>query len=247
MRFGIAKAGSLLVGGIALTTTLGFSAAGAANATVSPNATAACGTNCYNISSRILGPNTLLNAYVPGDTGTGAKAGQVINMKQGSNASPNEDFVLDRIGTVASQCRSFFNPDGILLSNSVLCQAANGFRNKPAYEVNFAPFGNETGLCAGTTGTPVSGLQVRLTGCGTTEGTLVVQGSPTTVGTPAVTYHTYISGATSTFSHPYVFTVNTGTSSPQNLIQLQQENLLTGSTPASNQLFLATPSPAGGF
>jgi hypothetical protein len=241
MRYGIAKAGSLLVAGVALTSVIGISAAGAASAKVAPGATATCGNNCIDVFSRVLGRNTLLNAYVPGDTGSGSKPGQVINMNQGANNHPNEDFVAVPIGTVFSQCRSILNPDGILLSNSVLCNPTNGFLADPAIELNFAPFGNETGLCAGTTGSPVSGLQVRLTLCGHTEGTLIVQGANQFIG--GVNYHTYISGATNTFSHPFVFTVNTGASKPANLIQLQSENLLTGGVPADNQLFGVRPGP----
>ena len=241
MRFGIAKAGSLLVAGVALTSAIGFSAAGTASATVAPGATVSCGGSCTDITSRVLGAGGLLNAYVPGDTGTGSKPGQLININQAANNHPNQDFQIEPIGTVASQCRSIVNPDGVLLSNSVLCIPGNGFLTHTAYEFDYAPFGNQTGLCTGTTGTPYNGMQVRLTSCGTTEGTLIVQGPDVTAG--GATYNTYLSGATNTFSHPYVLSVNTSSSAPGNLIQLQQENTSGAGVVNSNQLFALTTGP----
>jgi hypothetical protein len=230
---GLLAASSLLAFGAA-----GTAVAGTAHA--KPAASAACASNCDDISSRILGPDVIVNTYAAGDTGVNYKAGQDINLNQGANNRPNEDVQVEAVGTVGSQCRSIFNPDGILLSNSVLCNTSNGYRNDTAYEVDISPYGSDTGLCAGTTGTPVSGMQVKATECGTTEGTLVVRAHNAAVTANGLTYYTYISGATGSFSHPFVFTVNTGTSHPQNRIQLQQENLVTGQVAATDQLFAVT-------
>jgi hypothetical protein len=41
-----------------------------------PAATPACGDNCFALSSLVLGPDLIQNAYIEGDLGTGGRVGQ---------------------------------------------------------------------------------------------------------------------------------------------------------------------------
>src|SRR5262245_50696938 len=100
MRNRFARACSVLAAGVAVTSMVGLSAASAASASVRPAATPACGFNCFNLFSLVLGPRTIQNAYVPGDTGTGGKVGQKVNMNFASNTHPNEDFTGAQVGTL---------------------------------------------------------------------------------------------------------------------------------------------------
>jgi hypothetical protein len=224
---------------------------GTASASVKPNATAACSTACDDFSSLQLGPGVLANAFIHGDTGAvPAKPGQKLNFRYGDNSAPNEDFTMNDVGEVRQFCRSSHNPDGILSSTSVACL---DFRHNEAIELDWSPFSNESGYCAGTTGTPFNGKNVVLTACGTTEGSILIQQNgnvrsssdncDVTNGSDTGTdYSAYISGATTSFSHPFVVSTNLGTTNPPNQEQLQAENHV-GSQVRSAELFCFQPGP----
>lgn len=243
---------------MAATATLGLTADAAMAAASSPgqgarlDATVACGPACADFSSEVLGTGTIGNAYVPGDTGViPGRLGQQVNMNYASNSHPNEDFIIRDVGTVASQCRSDTNPDGPLASNSVPCTA---YRGLTAVELVWAPNGNESGYCMGTTGAGYSGQPVKLVGCGLVPGSLLIaQNSAAGPSTDGCTtggtntgpdFSAYISGATTPrFSHPLVLTVNPGTSYPINQIVLGQENTLTGGLIKDTQMFCYQAGP----
>ncbi len=110
MRNRFARACSVLAAGVAVTSVIGLSAASVASAAttkVHPNATPACGFNCFNLSSLTLGRGTIQNAYVPGDTGVGGRVGQQVNMNFASNSHPNEDFTGAQVGTLLNFCPNF--------------------------------------------------------------------------------------------------------------------------------------------
>ena len=54
-----------------------------------------------------LGRGTIQNAYVPGDNGTGGKAGMEVNLNFASNSHPNEDFTGAQVGTLLNFCPNF--------------------------------------------------------------------------------------------------------------------------------------------
>ncbi len=253
MRIAFAKGAVVL----AATASLAVMGATSAMASTHPhsrtairNATPACGANCQDFSSRLLGPNTIANAYVSGDTGSvPSRPGQDITLKFASNAHPNEDFNVQQVGFVSDYCRSNTNPDGILSSTSVACI---DFFGSPVYELDWTPFGNDSGYCAGTTGTPYNGMNVKLVDCGTTEGSLFIQDNANAgvstdncadTSDTGVDYSDYISGATTQFSHPYVATVNAGTSRPDNQVQLWRRNVLTGGSIRDAQEFCFQNGP----
>ncbi len=195
-----------------------------------PNATPACGAQCIDIFSRVLGHHTILNAYVPGDTGVGGKVGQKLNLKFASNSHPNEDFTLAADGTVSQFCGTELAP------TSVACLH---YGSSEVLELNWTPYGNETDLCAGTSGTIFSGENVTLQQCGVYEGTLFIVDSDNTQHG----YSPLIDGASASFSHPEVVTVDPGTVHPTNQIKVATENTLTGGVIPDTQLFLGFPGP----
>ena len=220
-----------------------FGAAGAQAAThphhAIRNATEACGAYCSDFSSLLLGTGTIMNAYVAGDTGTvPSRPGQPVNLKYASNSHPNEDFQLEQVGTVSQFC-----PQGggdTLGANSVACLR---YATYTAYELDWSPFGNDSGYCAGTVGTPYNGMQVKLVRCGHSEGSLLIdEGNDDTVG--GLTYDSYITGATSQFSHPYVLSVDPGTARPANQIKLSAQNTLTGGAARDAEMFTSQNGPA---
>ncbi|MGH3395449.1 MAG: hypothetical protein ACRDPO_12250 [Streptosporangiaceae bacterium] len=195
-----------------------------------PNATPACGAQCIDIFSRVLGHHTILNAYVPGDTGVGGKVGQKLNLKFASNSHPNEDFTLAADGTVSQFCGTELAPTSV---------ACIHYASSEVLELNWTPFGNETDLCAGTSGTIFSGENVTLQQCGVYEGTLFIVDSDNTQHG----YSPLIDGASASFSHPEVVTVDPGTAHPTNQIKVETENTLTGGVIPDSQLFLGFPGP----
>jgi hypothetical protein len=208
----------------------GATAAQAAVA-VKPNATPACGKQCVDIFSRVLGHGTILNAYVPGDTGTGGKVGQKLNLKFASNSHPNEDFTPAIDGTVSQFCGTE------LAATSVACLH---YASNPVLELNWTPYGNQTDLCAGTSGPIFNGENVTLQPCGVYEGTLLIVDS----NNIQHGYAPLIDGASASFSHPQVITVDPGSSHPDNQIKVEAENTLTGGVIPDTQLFSGFPGPA---
>lgn len=196
-----------------------------------PNATPACGAQCLDISSRVLGHHTILNAYVPGDTGVGGKVGQKVNLHLASNSRPNEDFTLAADGTVSDFCGTLLAPTSV---------ACIHYSADQAIEINWTPYGNETDLCVGTSGPIHSGEQVTLRHCGVSEGTLFILDAANARGA----YTPLISGADASFSHPEVLTVFPRSTGPQNQLKVEPENKLTGGVIADSQLFTGIPGPA---
>jgi hypothetical protein len=221
---------------------LALGLAGTASASAAgnhPGTTPACGSLCQDFSSGALGPATILNAFIAGNTGVAGHGGQDVNMKFASNSQVNADFQVEAVGYVGQYCISALNPDGLLSSASVACLH---YYSSPAYELDFSPYGNSSGYCAGTTGTPFSGLNVKLVLCGASEGSLWIQQSAAFANS-AAGYNAYISGATTTFSHPFVASVDPGTSHPANQLKLATENLLNGNTVPSAEQFTYVDGP----
>ncbi|MGO9080647.1 MAG: hypothetical protein ACLQDY_16640 [Streptosporangiaceae bacterium] len=200
------------------------------------NATPACGVNCSDVSSLLLGTGTIVNAYISGDTGSvPAHPGQLVNLKLASNSHPNEDFQFEAVGTVSQFCGTLLSPVSV---------ACLDYASNTAYELDWSPFGNDSGYCAGTVGTPGPDMPVRLVDCGRSEGSLLIsEGNDYTAANSDV-YDSFISGATTQFSHPYVLSVNAGTSRPDNQLQLVRQNTLTGGVAKDSEMFTSVAGPA---
>ncbi len=237
MRNRFARACSVLAAGVAVTSVIGLSAASMATAatkpSVKPDATPACGYYCFNLWSLTLGRNTIQNAYVPGDTGVGGKVGQKVNMNYASNSHPNEDFTGAQVGTLADFCPNY-GGTGLAQTSYVCINYPSGY---PVYESNWSPFGNESGLCVAAYAPVYSGENVTLQWCGSSAASLWVgdlANGTTSHGRP---YVPWVNGASTSFSHPLVLTVDPGTKKPINQLRLQSLNKLTGGVAPDTQQF----------
>jgi hypothetical protein len=233
MRNSFARACSVLAAGVAITSVIGLSAVSAASAGVKPNATPACGFNCFNLSSLTLGRDTIQNAYVPGDTGVGGKIGQKLNLNFASNSHPNEDFTGAQVGTLGDFCP---NLGGTGLSpTSYVC--INYPANYPVFESNWSPFGNESGLCAGAFAPVFNGENVTLQSCGSSTSTIWVGDLANGTIHHGRVYLPWVNGASSNFSHPLTLQVDPGTTKPINQLKLASLNKLTGGVAPDTQEF----------
>ena len=228
----------VLAASAAITTSLGLAAAGAANATSRPhavkNATTVCGSSCFDISSALLGTNSIMNAV-------GGKSGHALNLRRGGNARTNEDFQAGFVGFLGSYCP---NDGGTGLSaSSYVCTNYPGFWD--VFEANFAPDSNQSGLCAGLTVSSIS-QPLRLVSCGASTRTLFVGDAAQGLGGDCRTagnYCPWIAASDTYLSHPLALTVNTGSHHPSNQLGVARENP-SGGVVQDYQQFTVTPGPA---
>ena len=239
MRNRFARACSLLAAGVAVTSVIGLSGASAASASVRPAATPACGFNCFNLFSLVLGPHTIQNAYVPGDTGTGGKAGMEVNLNFASNSHPNEDFTGAQVGTLLNFCPNFGGSG--LSATAYVC--INYPSNYPVFESNWSPFGNESGLCVGSKLPLFSGRETTLQACGVNATTIWVGDLKNSTFHHGHLYTPWVNGASTTFSHALVLTVDPSTRNPRNQLRVQSLNQLTGGVVPDTQEFSLTFGP----
>jgi hypothetical protein len=190
----LAGAASLaLVGGLAVTGGLSASAA-----------TPSCGANffnnaplppgCINVFSRQFGthrtPNFLMDVWRQG-----ARVNQPIILFRSSNSDPAEDFTISLQGTVAQ-----FNAAGLVNDATNL-----HYSTETALELEYSPYGVQSGLCVGVAATAIQNEGVSLQPCGVTAKTVWIGD---TVDQPIqfITrgYVPLINGSNTNFSHPFV-------------------------------------------
>jgi hypothetical protein len=189
----------VLASAAALTLVGGVGVAGLATAGVANAASPSCGGSCIDIFSHDFGtfanPNFVLDVYKRGQN-----VGQPIILFRTSNSDPAEDFTISAQGTV----NDFFLAG--LVSAEVNLHyggGAVGFPNDEAYEIEYAPYGADTGLCVGVGATAVAGTKVALEPCGVSSKTVWIVDtldSPFTISVPL------INGSDTNFSHPFVLT-----------------------------------------
>jgi hypothetical protein len=204
-----------MVGGVG---TMGVLTAGTAGA-----ATPSCGPACINIFSRDFGtfrtPNFTLDTLRQG-----ARVGQPLILFRVSNSDPALDFSLSFQGHASDFCAA-----GLLSLLTCLHYGggAKGFPDLPAWEVEYAPFGVDSGLCMGVAATASQGEGVSLQPCGVSGKTVWIGD---TLDTNFRFYVPVINGSNTNFSHPFVLTYPAGafpTDKPRAQIQVRN---LTGST-----------------
>lgn len=172
---------------LALVSGLGIAGASAASA-----ATPSCGKHCVNIFSPVFG-SFKHPSFIVDDFKQGQAIGQPIILFRASNSDPAEDFTYSAQGTVAD----FF-------AAGLVSAALNlHYHALEAFEVEYSPFGADTGLCVGVGSTPVNGTKVTLQPCGVSARTIWIidKFDLTKKG-----FAPLINGADTNFSHPYVLT-----------------------------------------
>jgi hypothetical protein len=181
-----------LVGGVATVGSLSASAA-----------TPSCGHHCIDVFSRQFGthhsPNFVMDVFRQG-----AKVGQPIILFRNSNSDPAEDFTVSFQGHVSE-----FYAAG-LVSAAVNLHYGNGTtvaHDEPAFELEYSPFGVDSGLCVGTATTAVQNEGVTLQPCGVSGKTVwILDTFDKSFPAFFTGYFPAINGSDTNFSHPFVLT-----------------------------------------
>jgi hypothetical protein len=168
--------------------------------------TPSCDGNCITVFGDEYGPQFVLDVLRQGE-----KAGQPIIQFRNSNTDPAEDFVYNEQGPVSD-----FFAAGLVSSALDLhyggagCEAgfdpgppatcATPYPDYNAFELEYAPYGVDSGLCMGVGSTAGNGTPVALEPCGVSGKTVWVEDLADDDG-PTIPL---INGSDTNFSHPYV-------------------------------------------
>jgi hypothetical protein len=189
-----------LVGGVGA---VGAFAAGTANA-----ATPSCGNFCANIFSREYGMHTSPN-FVVDSLRQGSNTGQPVILFRASSFDPAEDFSAEFNGTTSDFYAAGMVSPAVALHYGCTvgpfpnCDAGI---DDPAFEIEYAPYGVESGMCIGVGTVAAQGTKVALEPCGASSKTVWIADiadSPSTIRTG---YVPLINGSDTNFSHPFVLT-----------------------------------------
>jgi len=176
---------------------------GAVGASAAHAATPSAGPSAIDIFSRDFGthahPNFTLDTLRQGE-----KVGQPQILFRTANFDPALDYTVSYQGLVSD----FFAAG--LVSAEVDLHYGGGatlgkgtFPDDAAFEVQYDPYGVDSGLCAGVAATAVSGEKVTLQPCGVSSKTLWIVDSADTIRGG---YVPLITGSDTNFSQPEVLT-----------------------------------------
>lgn len=220
--------------GVAIVPLIALAGTSAASAKTHPAATPACGFSCSNLFSEQLGTGTIQAVFVPGSNGQAikAKAGSKVDLKMGNDSYTNEDFILSEDDTLGDACQpvGVGGGSGLLSPSSFSCiQLRTGHfsASSPVIESNWAPSGNESGLCPGVTTAGVAGESVTLQPCGLGANTLWVIDTNDAHVIHGIPYAPAVLGSDGNTSMPLVLQVNTGSKGPQNQLRVERLALLS--------------------
>jgi hypothetical protein len=196
-------------------------------------ATPSCGGSCVNVYSATFeggasGPLTYHPHFVLDVYKRATTLGQPVILFRASNADPGEDFMLSEQGTVHD-----FYLAGLVSSSLNL-----HYKHNEAFELEYAPYGADSGLCAGTATIAANNVKVSLQPCGASSKTIWVDD---TYGTSLLTgYVAAINGSDTNFSHPYMLTYpgsSFPTDSPRPQLFTSQRMQYSTLTVVDNQQF----------
>ena len=192
--------------------------------------TTQCGTACVQISSKLYGPGFVESAF----RGIAA-AGQPTIVHAASDSDPTGDFINPRGHPVLV---STFYAEGMV---SAAVNAHYG--SEPAVQVEYAPYGQGTGLCAAVATTAYQNEGLSLQPCSTPGTTVFIIDKNDSPGTwPA--YFPIVNASTTDFTHPYTMTINGNPAhKPFPQITLQHLHDNPADVP-DNQLWEAPAGPA---
>jgi hypothetical protein len=219
----------VLAAAATLTLLSGAGAAGALGAGTASAATPSCGGSCIDIFSHQFGTHHSPN-YAVDVLRQGEKVGQPIILFRTANFDPALDWTVSFQGTVAD----FYAADLVSaeLALHYGCTAPTPFPdcdagvNLPAFEIEYAPYGVDSGLCMGVASTAVEEEGVSLQPCGVSGKTVWITD---TIDSPSTLFSGYvplINGSDTNFSQPFVLTYP-ASGYPTNMPrpQLQVDNL----------------------
>jgi hypothetical protein len=165
---------------------------GAVGASAAHAATPSAGPSAIDIFSRDFGthahPNFTLDTLRQGE-----KVGQPQILFRTANFDPALDYTISYQGLVSD----FFTAG--LVSAAVDLH----YKADAAFEVQYDPYGVDSGLCSGVAATATAGEKVTLQPCGVSAKTLWIVDSADTIRGG---YVPLINGSDTNFSQPYVLT-----------------------------------------
>lgn len=196
---------------------------GIASATAATAATPSCGSGCVNVFSHEFGgynhPNFVMDVFRQG-----AKVNQPLILWRTSNTDPAEDFTLSFQGSVSDFYAVGLVSPMVALhygctpkttiagpGGPIACSATSV--DEPAFELEYSPYGVDSGLCVGLAATARAKEGVTLQPCGVSSKTVWIwdtydQCAPWNIGQCTYDGFTFpaINGSTTNFSHPHVLT-----------------------------------------
>ena len=185
-----------LVGGVG---TAGVLTAGPASA-----GTPSCGNFCVNIFNQDIGPGFVVDVLKQGE-----RVGQPIILFRTTNFDPAEDWNISFQGLVSD-----FFAAGLVSATTNLHYGGAGTCNfvtqvkcpdLAAFEIEYSPFGVNSGLCMGVAATAFQGEGVTLAPCGVSAKTVwIIDSLDNSLGASAGL--PLINGSNTNFSHPFVLT-----------------------------------------
>ena len=192
--------------------------------------TTQCGSACVQISSKMYGPGFVESVF----QGIAA-AGQPTILHAASDSDPTGDFI---------------NPLGhpVLVSTfyaqGMVSAAVNAhYGSEPAVQVEYAPFGQGTGLCAAVATPAYQNEGLSLQPCSTPGTTVFIIDKNDSPGTwPA--WFPIVNASAADFTHPYTMTIDGNPADkpfPQITLQRMHDN---PTDVPDNQLWQAPPGPA---
>ena len=191
----------VLAAAATLTLVGGVGAASALTAGPAAAGTPSCGSSCLNISNKDFGPGSVVDVFRQSQ-----KVGQPIILFRTANSDPAEDFTIAFQGRVSD-----FFAAGLVSSavNLHFGGGAKGFPDLNAFEIEYAPFGVNSGLCMGVAATASAGEGVTLQSCGVSAKTVWIEDF-LDVSATSFTNIPLINGSDTNFSHPFVLTYPAG-------------------------------------
>jgi hypothetical protein len=238
----------VLAAAATLTLVSGVGVAGALTASTASAATPSCGNACIDIFSHQFGTHRSPN-YVVDVLRQGEKTGQPIILFRTANFDPAEDWTLAFQGTTADFFAAGLVSSAVALHYGCIpgvdfptCYGQTTIAvNDPAFEIEYAPFGVDSGLCMGVAATAFSDEGVTLQPCGVSSKTVWIADVFDSPDTLFNGYVPAINGSDTNFSHPFVLTYpNNSVPTDKPRPQLVVTNL-TGSSNASPPFFIPGP------
>ncbi len=183
-------------------------------------ATPSCGSTCVDIFGEEFGrhsdPGFLLDVFQQR-----VRIGQPIILYRASNDDPAEDFRLEFQGTVADFFAAQMVTPAFALHYGCIpvgkggggsgnfpdCFGTGKIFNDPAFEIEYAPDGVNSGLCVGVASTAVLDEKVSLQECGASSKTVwAVDIYDQPIESFFLHFYELINGSDTNFSQPFVLT-----------------------------------------
>jgi hypothetical protein len=197
----------------ALTLVSGAGMAGALSAGTASAATPSCGGGCVDIFSHQFGTHHSPN-YVVDVLRQGEKVNQPVILFRTANFDPAEDWTVSFQGTTADFYAAGMVSAAVALHYGCIptinfpdCYGQTSVAiNDPAFEIEYAPYGVDSGLCMGVAATAIEEEGVTLQPCGVSGKTVWIADIFDSPSTLFNGYVPLINGSDTNFSQPYVLT-----------------------------------------